>query len=139
MPDLTVVPANVAPGVNPASLKHILSDEAIIAGQVIFKKTNGKAGLADANGTDPAPTAIGIACNSAPGANQPVAYVADDDNFTPGATTVAGQPYFLSATPGGIAEVGDLVSGMKSTQVAWGKTGNKLIVAITATGQTIPA
>lgn len=137
MSDIAVTAANLFPGAN-ANLLRGVAAAAIAAGQTVYRLTDGTIGLADANGTTPADVTAGIAVCSALRAGQPITYTDDDDDLTLGGTTVAGEPYMQSATPGGICPPADLVTGWKGTLIGFGKTGNKLRVKIIASGQTVP-
>jgi hypothetical protein len=146
MPDLTIVPANLFPSSKAIAIRGI-SGEAIVAGDVVAKDpATGLIKKADSNDpTTGAPLAvpIGIATCSTPGANQTIIYVATDAEFTLGATTIPGHPYFLSATPGKICDPADLLTGMKTSLVGFGKlvvgttSPGNFIVNIVTSGQTI--
>ena len=125
MADLTLTSANVAPSNNAVTISGIAA-VAIGAGQTVYEDTAAldsigrpKFKLYDANATTP--TAItsgvrGIAANSA-GINQPVSVVIYDPAFTHGLTgspaLVKGDILIASGTPGTIAPVADLASGMR--------------------------
>jgi len=129
MADLTLTAANVQPSSYAVTLSG-LAAVAITAGQTVYEDTadldaNGRAKikLYDANASSP--TAItsgvrGIAANSA-GINQPVSVVIYDPAFTHGLTgsppLVKGDILIASGTPGAIAPVADLASGMRPAVV----------------------
>ena len=138
MADLTVTPSQVFPSPSASAIKGIAAG-IIAVGDVVALDTTGKLVQADANGSPPADTPVGVAVASALGAGQFVMYVAGDRDLTlgSGAAPVPGIPYFLSANPGKMCTAGDLVAGMKSSLVGFGKAGNKLSVSIVASGQTI--
>lgn len=110
MANLTVSAANVQ---NSATAKLVQGDslEAITAGQLVYRATDGRYGLADANGATPLYKVMGIATNSCAAANQPIEICTSDPDFVIGGTTVVGDSLFSSGTPGAIAPVGDLVTG----------------------------
>lgn len=144
MPDIVIVPASLRPG--PKALpQRGISGEAIVAGDVVAKDATGLIMKADANDASPgAPLAVpvGIATCSTPGPNQNILYVPADPNFTLGGPTVPGTPYFLSENPGKICEVADLVSGMKTSLLGFGKAivapdTSDFIIQIASSGQTI--
>lgn len=146
MPDLTVDPTTTFPSSKAVPIRGI-SGAAIVCGQIVAKDANGLIRPADAN--DPSPggplaTPIGIATCSAPGPNQTIMYVESDGHFTIGGATtpVPGHPYFCSANPGGICTAADLIAGMKTSLVGFGKLPGpapdttNFIVEIVASGQT---
>lgn len=136
MGNLAVTAASVKPGAN-ANLLRGIAAVAIEAGETVYRLADGTIGLADANGATPADTPAGIACCSALQAGQPVVFTDDDDDFTPGATTDAGIPYFQSATAGKICPADDLLDGMTGSLLAFGKTGSKMVVKVTLSGQAV--
>jgi hypothetical protein len=138
MPDLNVTPSQVFPSPTASAIKGIASGT-IAAGDVVAFDTTGKLVPADANGSPPADTPIGIAVGSAPGTGQFVMYVSGDKGLTLGtsAAPVPGIPYFLSANPGKMCTAADLLTGMKSSLIGFGKSGNILAVSIVASGQAI--
>ncbi|MBK9122817.1 MAG: hypothetical protein IPM16_06805 [Chloroflexi bacterium] len=134
MTDLTVTPANVDAGTD-GRIGHGIAGEAIDAGEVIYlDRTTNTYLLADADAAASA-KAAGVAVSSA-AAGQVVAFQSDG-TYTAGATTVQGTPYFVSTGAGGIAPFADLGSGDYVTLFGFGVTGNKIKLAINATGLTI--
>lgn len=110
MTDLAITAANVAAGTD-AKKQSGTAGEAVAQGKAVYlNSTTNKWMLADSNSaTAEARKAIGIALNSA-SANQPIT-VQKDGDITVGATLVAGDPYYLSDTPGGICPAADVGSG----------------------------
>jgi hypothetical protein len=135
MADITITPANVAPSVQTNS--RGIAAAAIAAGDVIAFDPTGKLIQADANSaTSPEDVPIGIAvCSGATG--QPVLYVSTDPNLAIGGTTASGIPYFLSGNPGKICVAADLVTGMKTSLIGFGATGNKMSVRIIPSGHVV--
>lgn len=110
MADITITAANVVAGSN-STRENGTAGETITAGQAVYKDAaTNKYKLAD---TDSATAAVrqprGIALNGA-SLNQPVAVLTSGD-ITIGATLVAGDPYFLSGTAGGICPHADVEAG----------------------------
>jgi hypothetical protein len=138
MGDLSITASQVFPSPGASSIKGI-NASVILAGDVVALNSAGKLVQADANGTPPTDTPIGIAVASAPGSGQFVNYVSGDKDLTLGsaANPVPGIPYFLSANPGKLCTASDLVAGMKSSLIGFGKSGGKLSVSIVASGQTV--
>jgi len=136
MPDITIIPANVKPSVNANPIRGT-STGAINAGDVVAVYPDGTIGPADSNGGSPLDTPVGIAGCSADGAGQFIMYVSLDSDFTIGGTTASGIPYFLSGNPGKICLADDLIAGMKTSLIGFGKAGNKMVVSILPSGQTV--
>jgi hypothetical protein len=138
MADLAVTEANVAPSLQ-ADIRTAIATQVIPAGSVIAINADGTASLASANGVAPLSTPRGIACCTAEGVGQIVAYTDVDPLFNPGATTVSGTPYFLSINAGKICPAADLVtSGELSSLIGFGAPGNLLSVQMTPSGQAVP-
>jgi hypothetical protein len=113
--DLVITAANVKPGTGFQKVTGV-AGEAITAGQSVFldnvtgSTTNGKYLKSDANdGTRN--KFDGIAMNS-PGSGQALV-VANGGEIDIGATLTTGEIYVVSATPGGVAPVGDKVTGWR--------------------------
>jgi hypothetical protein len=90
------------------------SGAAITAGQAVYADPADSYRIkpAQANSANPThvPNLVGVALNSAPGANQPVTY-ASDGNVLFNAVLTVGQAYVVSAaSAGGIAPYGDLAA-----------------------------
>jgi hypothetical protein len=138
MGDLSITASQVFPSPGASSIKGI-SGGVISVADVVALNSAGKLVQADANGTPPTDTPIGIAVAAAAGVGQFVNYVSGDKDLTLGsaANPAPGIPYFLSANPGKMCTASDLVTGMKSSLIGFGKSGGKLAVSIVASGQTI--
>lgn len=138
MPDLSITASQVFPSSGANAIKGTTAG-IVNAGDVVALDSAGKLVQADANGPGSSATPIGVAVGSAPGTGQLVLYVSGDKDLTLGtsAAPVPGIPYFLSSNPGKMCEAGDLTAGMKSSLVGFGKAGNRLVVSIVASGQTI--
>lgn len=144
MADISITAASVAASAN-AKKKRGIAGATITAGQPLYENgaDAGKLYLADANASAQTAVVVGLALHGAL-AGQPIEYVYEDDDYTPGATlslSVAADSgvYVLSATAGGIGVMDDLAAGMypvvlfvaKSTTKARLKivAGNGLLVA----------
>jgi hypothetical protein len=125
MPDLAVVPASVLP--SHKSFQRATAGVAIAAGDLVYRDTNGVMQLSDADSGTPAAKAVdGIAVNSA-AAGQPVDYVTEDGGLALGVAVTEGDPLFLSATAGKIADAAaDLIAGMKTIFIGVGLANNKV-------------
>lgn len=110
MADITITAANVVAGAS-ATMKHGTAGATITAGQVVYQAASDKKWkLADNDSaTAEVREATGIALNGASN-GQPIA-VLTAGPVTIGATLTAGVAYYLSATPGGICPVADILSG----------------------------
>lgn len=87
---------------------------------------------ADANASAAAATAVGIALHGA-SRGQPIILMTAGD-VTIGGTSVAGESYFVSANPGGIAPAGDTASGWFIGQLGVGISTTKIRVKLNITG-----
>lgn len=135
MADLTVT-ANSVQNSDAATILTGDAAAAVAAGQAVYKDSNGKFNLADANGTTPAFKVIGIALDSA-GPNQPISVATADPDFVPGATLVKGTTYILSGTPGGIAPDVDGVSGWNKQIIGVATSTTNMVLKITLSNATV--
>jgi hypothetical protein len=137
MADVAITPSLVQ---NSDAATIISADTAvaITAGQLVAKDVNGKFILADADGVSPAHKVVGIAIDSAPGANQPLDVATADTAFVPGGTLVVGTAYILSATPGGLAPYADGVTGMNRQIIGVAVTTTTLLLRIIQSNTLIP-
>jgi hypothetical protein len=123
MADLTVTAANVVAS-SGAQTRTGVAGGTVTAGQLVYRSTaDQRLYLADSNGagtTDP----VGVALHGA-SAGQPLAYVFDDPDFTPGATMVSGLTYIMSGTAGGLAPDADGVAGWTKCVVMVAKSTSK--------------
>lgn len=134
MTDIVITAANVARG-SDALVDHGTAGVAITAGQTIYlDSVTSKMVLSDNNG-DGTRTVNGVALHAA-AANQPIAFQKSGD-ITIGATLTAGQDYWLSATPGGIAPRADLTTGMDPILIGVAKSATVLTLAILDVGVTL--
>lgn len=136
MADLTITAASVVAGTN-AITEDGIAAVAVTAGQAVCRDdTTRQYKLADANAaTADVRTPRGIALNGA-AAGQPLTIIKAGD-LTLGATIAAGVAYYLSATPGGICPVADLVSGDYPAVLGIGKSTTVLAVDIQAPGAAL--
>jgi len=120
MAQLSITPSTVVPG-TAAVKRTLIAAEAIEAGETIYKDTDGKAALTDASDTDKIGV-IGVACNTAEVAGQPVTYAVTDEAFDLGASVTNGEPVLLDDVPGKLCtDIADLASGSTPVQIALGK------------------
>lgn len=123
MADISVTASSVLPVANSSEYATGIAGEAITAGQPCYlKSSDGKYYKADANdATLENRTVLGISANSASTNQQLNLFIRG--TYVAGATLVAGQYYFLSATAGGICPHADLVTvGMKSQRLFYATT-----------------
>lgn len=143
MADLAITASQVLPGADSAGavFEQGIAAVAVTAGQVVYQDTS-LAGiqykLADNNSTAPEAVAKGIALHAA-SAGQPLR-IQTRGLFTigAGAAPAVAKPYFLSGTPGAIAPVADLVTGMRATLLGIGVAGNQIQLNIWASQQVTP-
>lgn len=111
MTALSVTAASVLAS-NAARRKTGVAGATITAGQALYADASASntLKLADANASAATANPVGIALHGA-SSGQPLAYVEEDPDFTPGATLTVGTVYVLDATAGGIAPVADLTTG----------------------------
>ena len=136
MTDLSITAANVV--ADPSATRTTgQAGEAITAGKAVYlDPTTKKWQLADSNSaTAAAKRAGGIALNGA-ALNQPLD-VCTAGLVTIGATLVAGSPYYLSETPGGIEPGADLGSGENVCQIGLATSTSVLNIQIQNPGVTL--
>ncbi len=111
MTDVVITAGNVVAGSGAVINRSGVAGEAITAGQPIYLDTTTKKYFkADCNSaTAIARHAAGIALNAA-SLNQPIDFIKSGP-LTVGGTLVAGSPYYLSSTAGGIKPAADLATG----------------------------
>jgi len=135
MTDIVITPGSVLKGAN-AKTRTGTAGATITAGQVLYE--DGSASqvlkLADANASAATANPVGIALHGA-ASGQPLTYVYEDDDFTPGGTLSLSAAaddgtYVLSATAGGIAPVGDLASGHYPVILGVAKSTTKMNLKI---------
>lgn len=131
MADLAITAANCkqASGTKTTGV----SGETVTAGQAVFPDTTStpanKMMKADANAATAAarrPTGIALHASLA---DQPLSYQTGGD-ITIGATVVPATVYILSATPGGIAPVSDLVTGMELSIIGYAKDASTITLLL---------
>jgi hypothetical protein len=110
MADLVITAANVVPGTNATKTQGI-AGAAITAGQVVYlDSATNTFKLADCNsGTAAARVPFGVALDNA-ASGQPIT-VQTSGPVTIGAAVTGGVGYYLSANPGGVCPVADMVAG----------------------------
>lgn len=135
MADITITAANVLASAN-AKKGFGVAGATITAGQALYSDASASFKLkpADANVLASA-NCVGIALHGASD-GQPLTYVFEDDDFSPGGTlslSVAADSgiYVLSATAGGIAPMDDLAATMYPVVLGVAKSTTKLYLRIT--------
>ena len=128
MADVTVVAAEVLPDSGTVTQTGTLGGT-VTAGQTVYKDANGTYQAADANASATTATVAGIAMTGGV-SGQPFIFTSADCTLDPGFTVTVGAVYVQSATPGGIAPVADLLSGLRTTIIGVGLTASKLQVKI---------
>lgn len=137
MADVTITPANVLAS-NAASKRTGVAGATIAAGQTVYvdSAASNTVKLADANLSAAAADCVGIALHGA-AANQPITWVEEDPDFTPGGTLVVGTIYVLSGTAGGIAPAADMVSGWYPNVLFIAKSTTKAVMKLVKGGAAI--
>ena len=138
MADLTITAANVLAGANSVVESGVAGATITQGNTLYFDTTTNKWKLAD---NDDATVLVrmsgkgGIALNAASD-GQPLS-VLRAGNVVIGATLTAGTAYYLSANPGKICPVGDLVTGKTVVLIGIATSTTNLNVAINYTGVTL--
>lgn len=136
MTDLSITAANVRASAG-ARPRQGVAGATITAGQVLYlDSTDNRLKLADCDASIATSMAVGIALHGA-SAGQPLLYVEEDDDFTPGATLTEGVIYILSGTAGGIAPAADLAGGDYLTTIMNPKSATKAKLKINASGAAL--
>ncbi len=135
MADISVTAASVIAGAN-AKKARGRAGATITAGQTLYADGSDSSDLklADANASAATANCVGIALHGASD-GQPLEYVYEDDDFTPGATLSLSAAaddgvYVLSGTAGGIAPVGDLAAAMYPVIIGVAKSTTKMNLKI---------
>ena len=133
MVDLVITAANVIPGAN-AVVEKGTAGATVSAGQAVYKDpTTGKFKLAECDSVTAAVRQpYGLALNGASD-GQPLAVIRQGA-LTIGAAIAAGVAYYLTATPGGICPVADLLTGNYPALLGMGKSTTMLAVDIQSPG-----
>lgn len=111
MANLAITAANVLASAQALTASGIAGAD-ITQGQPLYKDSadGNRLKPADANASAATAAVEGFALNGA-SAGQPVKYAYEDPSYTPGGVLTVGETYVLSATPGAVCPIGDLVSG----------------------------
>jgi hypothetical protein len=127
MADLTIVSADVQRGARPRTVT-VTAMASIVAGNSVVRFGAATGYLADAGGTA-SPGDVGVALNDA-ATGQPVTLQIDGDIEFGTGTATEGEVYVVSAAnPGGIAPVGDLLTGDWVVLIGVGTAnGMKLVI-----------
>jgi hypothetical protein len=135
MADISITPANVVAGSGSSVDRTGTAGATITAGQIVAENSSNQLALADNNSATAAlKLPDGFALNGA-SINQPLA-IHKKGPLTVGGTLVAGVPYFLSDTPGGLCPIADLASGESVVQMGIAISTTELDVDIHITNVT---
>lgn len=142
MTDISVTPSAVLAANASTVQANGISGAAILAGQSVYADPADSYRIKPArtNSASPtqAPNVVGIALNSAPGANQPVSYASNGDVTINNVLTV-GQVYAVSAAnAGGIAPYSDLASTNFVSILGVATSGTNLRVSLIPTAVQKP-
>ncbi len=136
MADLSVTAGSVIPGTG-AQYERATSGATITAGQLLYKDTSdsNKAKLADCD-AEASAVLWGVAMNGASSGQKVTIQTAGD--FNPGATATIGEVYVVSSTAGGIAPIGDLLTGDYVTILGVATTASNISMAKKTSGVAKP-
>lgn len=144
MADISITAANVLAGAN-AKTAYGIAGATITAGQTLYADPSDsqKLKLADCDSSATTAACVGIALHGA-ASGQPIKYVYEDDDFTPGGTLSLSAAaddgiYVLSGTAGGIAPVGDIASGDYAVVIGVAKSATKMNLKIVRGGAALTA
>lgn len=129
MSAISVTAGSVLKGTN-ASTTSGTAGATITAGQAVYldaATTTYKP--ADANASTTTAAVVGIALNGA-SSGQPITIVTEDDDFTPGATIVAGETYICGGGAGEINPIGDITTGWYPAVLFIAKSTTKAVMKI---------
>lgn len=137
MANLTITAANVGHADSGLQTRTVQAGEAITQGECVYlKSSDSKYWLADADASSDTATATGIALT--PASADEYFTMATSGPIDLGATLTVGETYVVSATPGKIAPIGDLVTGDYPTHLGVAITAGKLQLNINASGVAKP-
>lgn len=135
MADLSITAGSVLKGSN-AKTRTGTAGATITAGQVVYEDTSdsNKLKLADNDASSTTSNPVGIALHGA-ASGQPLTYVYEDDDFTPGGTLSLSAAadtavYCLSSTAGGICPFDDLGASDYPVILFIAKSTSKAIMKI---------
>lgn len=141
MADLAITATQVLPGLDTAgaTFENGIAGVTVTAGQPVYLDSSTSTWkLADNNSTAPEAVARGIALHPASPGQPLKVQTGGPITLGAGAAPVLAKIYVLSGTPGAIAPVTDLVTGMRTTILGVGGPLNTLIMRIWATQQVAP-
>ena len=135
MSAISVTAANVLAS-SQATTAVGIAGATVTAGQALYSdpSDSGKLKLADADASDTAARVVGIALHGA-SSGQPLKYVIEDPDFTPGATLSLSAAaddgiYILGATAGSITPVGDIAASWRPVVLYVAKSTTKCFLKI---------
>lgn len=135
MADISITAASVVAGAN-AKKRTGVAGATITAGQALYEDgaSSNVLKLADANASAATAKCVGIALHGA-SSGQPITFVTEDDDFTPGGTLSLSAAadsgvYVLSGTAGGLAPMDDLAAAMYPVILGVAKSTTKMNLKI---------
>jgi hypothetical protein len=135
MSDLSVTAASVLAGASALVEHGCRAGATLVAGQVVYKDTDGLLKLSDSNGAAALKAVYGITLNGG-GASQPISVIKRGP-LTLNAVLTAGTTYCSSTTPGGIAPQADITTGGDVIILGVALSTTVLDVNINDTGVTL--
>ena len=137
MADISVTATSVAPITDSTQIETGILGATVTAGQSVYLDAASQTyKLADSNASATTAQVKGIALNGG-ASGQPVA-VATGGKINPGFTGTVGQVVVLSATPGGVAPVGDLTSGWYTSIIGVITAASQLTLRVFNSGAQVP-
>jgi len=134
--DLAITAASVVSSTSPTTTDGT-AGATITAGQAVYlDSADSKYKLADCNLSSAAAQAVGIALHGA--ANGQPLKIQWGGNITIGGTVTVGTIYVLSGTAGGIAPMGDLTTGWRTTIVGVGTSATNISLRLYASDALVP-
>lgn len=135
MADVTITAASVAKGTG-ATIARGRAGASVTAGQALYEDaTDGEMKLADSDASAATAAVKGLALHAS-GDGQPLEWIEEGPVTLGTSPLTAGEPYFLSATAGGICPYADLDTGMRVVHVGYAISASVLYVLIYDTGVT---
>lgn len=141
MTDVSITEANMLEGSgNKTILPRQVAGAALTRSQIVYKDTANsnvwKPAQCDGTALEAGSAGIGYAAQDV-GSGQYVDIVTFDDDWTPGGTLAIGTEYVVSATAGGIAPSGDLMSTNYHTHLGTPKSTSKMVFDPSYTGAVV--
>jgi hypothetical protein len=120
-----------------ATSETVTAGEAVTIGQAVYRHSNGKYKLTDAD-VESSSEIAGIALTQAAASGQPLVICTAGDLPMKSSGITVGTAYYVHTTPGAIALIGDLSSGDYVSLVGIAISATTLRLDFLVTGVTVP-